>query len=149
MSSVTRNGSDRVGKSKKSRNKVAAAAPVAPAKKKVPVVPLTIGVTVLVVAIAIIAGGGANTTTFVNGEVSRTIATVDECASTVLPLAVPSGETMEDVASGVFEALSRTEGVGLVTVFEDDPRVDIQYCQSYSDDPTLREILGQAGYLAQ
>jgi hypothetical protein len=138
-----------VGKSKKNRNRGQAAAPAAPAKKKAPVVPLTIGVIVLVIAIAIIAGGGANTTTFVNGQVSRTIATVDECASTVLPLAVPEGESMEDVASGVFDALSRTEGVGLVTVFEDDPRVSIEYCQSYSSDPVLRDILSQAGYLAQ
>jgi hypothetical protein len=140
-----------VGKSKKDRNKGQAATPAvpaAPAKKKAPVVPLTIGVIVLVIAIAIIAGGGANTTTFVNGQVSRTIATVDECASTVLPLTVPEGESMEDVASGVFDALSRAEGVGQVTVFEDDPRVSIEYCQSYSSDPVLRDILSQAGYLA-
>lgn len=135
----------------KSKKKGTASAPVPtpPAKKKAPVVPLTIGVIVLVIAIAIIAGGGANTTTFVNGQVSRTIATVDECASATLPLTVPAGETMEDVASGVFDALSRTSGVGLVTVFEDDPRVSIEYCQSYCDEPTLRDVLGQAGYLAQ
>ena len=138
-----------MGKSKKNRNKEQAAAPAAPAKKKAPVVPITIGVIVLFVAIAIIAGGGANTTTFVDGQVSRTIATVDECASTTLPLAVPEGQTMEDVAAGVFEALSRTTGVGLVTVYESDPRVSIEYCQSYSSDPTLRDIIGQAGYLGQ
>ena len=135
----------------KSKKKGTGSAPVPtpPAKKKAPVLPLTIGVIVLVIAIAIIAGGGANTTTFVNGQVSRTIATVDECASASLPLTVPDGETMEDVASGVFDTLSRTSGVGLVTVFEDEPRVDIEYCQSYTSEPALRDILGQAGYLAQ
>ena len=138
-----------MGKSEKYTNKDQAPAPAAPAKKKAPVVPITIGVIVVFIAIAIIAGGGANTTKFVNGRVSRTIATVDECASAELPLVVPEGETMEDVAAGVFEALSRTEGVGLVTVYEENPRVNIQYCQSYSDEPKLRQVLGETGYLAQ
>ncbi|MDF1543081.1 MAG: hypothetical protein RQ731_00840 [Anaerosomatales bacterium] len=133
----------------KNKKKPASAPAAPPAKKKSPVVPLTIGVIAVVVVIAIIAGGGANTTTFVDGQASRTIATVDECASTTLPLAVPEGQTMEDVAAGVFEGLSRTNGVGVVTVYENDPRVNIEYCQSYSSDPTLREVIGQAGYLGQ
>ncbi|MBW6468504.1 MAG: hypothetical protein K0B85_05015 [Coriobacteriia bacterium] len=133
----------------KNKKKPASAPAAPPAKKKSPVVPLTIGVIAVVVVIAIVAGGGANTTTFVDGQVSRTIATVDECASTTLPLDVPEGQTMEDVAAGVFEALSRTTGVGVVTVYENDPRVSIEYCQSYSNEPTLREIIGQAGYLRQ
>jgi hypothetical protein len=139
-----------VAKSKKKRGPVpAAAAATPPARKKAPVVPLTIGVIAVFIVIAVIASANANRATFVDGQISRTIATVDECASATLPLTVPEGQTMEDVAAGVFDALSRTSGVGLVTVFEDGPRVDIEYCQSYSNEPALRQILAQAGYLAQ
>lgn len=138
-----------MGNGNKATDKEQAAAPATSVKKKAPVVPITIGVIVVFIVIAVIASGGANSTEFVNGQVSRTIATVDECASAELALAVPEGETMEDVATAVFEALSRTEGVGLVTVYEENPRVSIQYCQSYANEPALREVLGATGYLAQ
>jgi len=77
------------------------------------------------------------------------MATVDECAFATLTLVVPPGEPIEDVAASVFDALSRGVGVGQVTVHESPPVVEIDYCQSYTDEQQLRELLATTGYLAQ
>ncbi len=140
-----------MGKSKKSKNQAAQAKPApqaAASKRKAPVIPVTIAFVVVLVVIAVIAGSGANQVSLVDGKVTRTIATVDECASATLPLTIPAGETIEDAAESIFDALSKTTGVGVVTVYEDDPRVQIAYCQSNSTEPALREVLAPTGYLA-
>lgn len=135
-------------KKKKMQEPVAPSKPAASTKRKIPIVPVTIAFVVVLIAIVVIAGGGANTTSIVDGKISRTIATVDECATATFPLAIPAGGTIEDAASDIFSALSKTVGVGLVTVYVDDPRVQIEYCKSYSEEPTLRGILAPTGYLA-
>lgn len=145
-----------MGKAKRNRNKqavetAASAKSKSPAKsgaRKAPIVPVTIAIAAIVVVVTLIAGRGATTVTFVDGKVSRTIAAVDECAFTTLQLSIPADVVPEDAAAAVFDALSRTAGVGLVTVYEDDPRVEIDYCQSYTSEPALREALAQTGYLA-
>jgi len=141
-----------MGKAKRTKTKAAPTQPTPHAgsgKRPIPIVPVTIGVVAVLIAIVIIASAGANTVEIVDGKVSRTIATVDECASATLPLAIPAGSTIEEAAEAIFDALSKTAGVGMVTVYEDDPRVSIEYCQSYSSEPGLRETLAPTGYLAQ
>lgn len=137
-----------MGKSKKSTNQQApaqASKPAAPARK-LPIVPITIGVAAVVIVIAIVAGSGAQGIEFVDGKVSRTIATVDECQFTTIAVTLPADETSEDAAAGIFDALSKTTGVGLVSIYEDDPRVEIDFCQSYTSEQQLRAILAEAGY---
>lgn len=136
-----------MGKSKKNRNKQQAApAPAPTPARKLPIVPITIGVVVVLIAIVVVVSSQAQSVNFVDGKTSRTIATVDECAFTTLAISIPEGMSPEDAAQGIFDALSRTTGVGLVTIYEDDPRVEIDYCASYTSEPVLRDILVQAGY---
>ncbi len=104
---------------------------------------------VAVVAIAVIAGRGANTATMVDGKVSRIIATVDECAFATIELQLPAEVSAEDAAAVIFDTLSTEAGVGLVTVYEDGPRVEIDYCQSYTSEPALREALAPTGYVTE
>jgi len=144
-----------VGKSKKNRNKPAPAetsraAAAAPARK-LPILPITIGVAAVIIVIAIAAGSGAQSVQFVDGKASRTIATVDECQFTTIAVTLPADQTPEEAAAGIFDALSKTPrgGVGLVSVYKDDPRVEIDYCQSYTSEPELRAALAEAGYLAE
>lgn len=138
-----------MGKGKRTKKPAAnPQTPAAPNKRKAPVIPLTIGVVVILIAIAVIAGGGANSVALVDGQVSRTIATVDECASTVLTLSIPPDGDTEEAAAAIFDALSKTVGVGEVTVYEENPRVQIEYCQSYTSEPELRSVLAPTGYLA-
>lgn len=154
-----------MGKSKRNRNKQPAATSQQPAAakqqsstakqrstssgRKLPIVPITFGVVAIVIAIVVIAGSGAQDVTFVDGKASRTIATVDECQFTTLAIAIPAEVTSEQAAEDIFDALSDITGVGLVSVYEDDPRVEIDYCQSYTSEPELRSVLAEAGYLAQ
>lgn len=144
-----------MGKSKRNRNKqaeeAASQAAASSAKKKSgkgtsPAIILAIGGVALVVVIAVIAGGGANTVTMVDGKASRIIATVDECAFTTIEIAIPAGVSGEEAATAVFDRLSGEIGVGLVTVYEDNPRVEIDYCQSYTSEPVLRQALADIGY---
>lgn len=102
-----------------------------------------------VILIAIIAGQGAQSVTVVDGQVSRVIATVDECAFTTIDLSIPSDVTTEEAASTIFDTLSTEPGVGRVTVYEDDARVEIDYCQSYNSEPRLREVLVATGYVSE
>ena len=118
-------------------------------KRRSPVMPITVGVVVLLVAAALFAASGPKNVNFLDGQVSRTIATVDECAVATVALQIPDGKTSSDMALAVFDALSKTEGVGVVTVFEDAPRAEINYCQSYSTEAKLQEILAPTGFLAQ
>jgi hypothetical protein len=140
-----------MGEAKRTKSKAAPTQPTPQAgsgKRSIPIVPVTIGVVAILIAIVIIASSGADTVEMVNGQVSRTIATVDECQEANFALAVPAGSTIEEAAEAIFDALSKTAGVGLVTVYAEDPRVNIQYCQSYSNEPALRESLAPTGYLA-
>ena len=125
--------------------------PVNPPKsapaKKAPIMPITLGVVAVFVVVAVVASMNANSVEVVDGQVTRIIATVDECAFATITLDVPADEPIDEVANAVFDALSRTEGVGEVTVYEDPPRVDIDYCQSYSSEPVLREVLAGTGYV--
>jgi len=140
-----------VGSNKSKTNGSGQSQPVeaAPAKKKIPMVPATIAFVVVIIAIVFIASTNAGTVRIVDGKISRTMATVDECAEFTAPLVVPEGQTIEQVAETIFDSLSQTTGVGLVTIYVDDPRVDINYCQSYSNEPALSEILATAGYLGE
>ncbi len=119
------------------------------AKRLSPRVILVIVGVVAVVAIAIIAGSVANTVTMVDGKASRIIATVDECAFATIELQLPAEVSAEDAAAVIFDTLSTEIGVGLVTVYEDEPRVEINYCQSYTSEPVLRQALAQTGYVTQ
>lgn len=121
----------------------------AASQKKIPMVPVTIGFVVLIIAIVFIASTNATSIRIVDGKITRTMATVDECAEFTAPLAIPDGGTIEQAAETIFEALSKTTGVGLVTIYVDDPRIDINYCQSYSNEPALTEIIAATGYLGQ
>ncbi len=116
--------------------------------KKAPVMPITVVVILVLVVVAVIAATNANRLEVVDGKVSRIMATVDECAFATLTLDVPPGEPVEEVAANVFDALSRGVGIGLVTVHETPPVVEIDYCQSYTSEPQLRELLATTGYLA-
>lgn len=141
MAKTTSSGSD---SPKKQSSSVSA-----PATRKFPIVPATIAVAAIVVVIAILAGGRAQDVEVVDGRITRIIATVDECAVTTIPLAVPTGTSMEDVANSIFDRLSRTTGVGEVIVYVDNPRVEINHCQSVTNDATLRGYIAEIGYLAQ
>ncbi len=136
-----------MGKSKSNQNQQmpAQASKAAPARK-LPIVPITIGVAAIVIVIAIVAGSGAQGVEFVDGKASRTIATVDECQFTSIAVTLPPDKTSEEAAEGIFDALSKSTGVGLVSVYEDDPRVEIDFCQSYTSEEQLRAILAEAGY---
>lgn len=137
-----------MGKSNKQKTAQKAPSP-APSKRKAPVLPVIVAIIAVFVVIFLVANASSNKVEFVNGQVSRTMATVDECQATTLPLAIPAGETPETVAEAVFDALSRTAGVGLVTVYEAGPSVHINYCQSYTSEPALRELIAPTGFLAQ
>lgn len=140
-----------MGKTKSTKSKAAPTQPTPQSgsgKRPIPIVPVTIGVVAVLIAIVVIASAGADTVEMVDGQVSRTIATVDECQEATFALAVPAESTIEEAAEAVFDALSKSAGVGLVTVYAEDPRVNIQYCQSYSNEPALREALAPTGYLA-
>ncbi len=138
-----------MAKRKKSKKAGAEANAPAPAPvKKSPAMLITVMVVVVLVVVAVIAMSNANRLEVVDGKVSRIMATVDECAFATLTLNVPPDEPVEVVAETVFDALSRGVGIGRVTVHEQPSMVEIDYCQSYTSEPQLRELLAATGYLA-
>jgi len=120
----------------------------APRKKKAPMLAVTIGITVVLIAFVIAAGTGSSKPVVVDGMVTKTLAQVDECAVATLNLALPAGSDTAEVADDVFNALQGTSGVGKVTVFEEDPRIVVNYCQSFTDESVIRGKLEPTGHLA-
>lgn len=118
-------------------------------RKKSAKMPITIGITVVLVAIAIAAGTGSSKPVVVDGMVTKTLAQVDECAVATVNLALPAGSDTAAVADDIFSALQGTAGVGKVTVYKDDPRVVVNYCQSFTDEAFIRAKVESTGHLVQ
>lgn len=138
-----------MGKSKRNRESTAAESQsaAAPGKKKAPIMPVTIGIAVLLIAIVAFAQASNNRPTLVDGQVSRVIANVDECASTTVALELPADVDTVAAAEAIFDALNGLEGVGRVTVYEENPRAEINYCQSYTGEAQLQATLAPTGYV--
>lgn len=116
-------------------------------KKKAPMIPVTIGIAVVLIAIVAFAQTNSTRPTLVDGQVSRVIANVDECASATVALQLPAEVDTVAAAESIFDALNELEGVGRVTVYDVNPRVEIAYCQSYIGEAELQASLAQTGYV--
>lgn len=114
---------------------------------------LPIGVITAIVAVVFVVGAAVaiNLGTqpqVSNGTISAQIATVNECTRSTFSLAIPDGTSIEKASEEIFDALRMTTGIGLVTVYTDDPRVEVGYCESSNNEPAIRQVLTTTGYLA-
>jgi hypothetical protein len=109
---------------------------------------VTFGIIAAIVVVVLIVNRASDTVRVVDGRATMTVATVDECASTTFAIALQDVEDFDTAVSKLFAALRETEGVGVVTAYADNPRIEIAYCQSYSSEPVLRSLLEPTGYIA-
>lgn len=118
------------------------------APRKAPIGLVTVGIVAAIALIVIIVSNAGGTVRVIDGRASITIATVDECANSTFAIALRDGADFETAAGALFKALQNAEGVGKATAYVDDPRIEIAYCQSYTNEPTLRALLEPTGYIA-
>jgi hypothetical protein len=109
---------------------------------------------VLVGVIAALAIGAffavnASTKPQVQGDViTRTFSSGDPCTSTVVPLAVTAGGDMSDAAEKLFAVLQTLPSITTATIYKDQPRIEVGYCESSLQPGQVEQALAATGLVA-
>ena len=123
------------------------APPTVAPKKKAPMGIILIGVVGIMFVALAFATNSASQVAIVDGKITTQIAQVDQCTQSTYTLAVAEGD-IEKAAKSCFDALRTVPGVGTVTVYVDNPRIEVGYCESQQVPQVIQTALASTGYLA-
>ncbi len=137
--------SNKPGGSSRASAPAAEPAPAKTRQKSGLILGLVVGA-VAVVAIFALANTGKATVS--GDEVSLTIAQVDACASSSIALATPSGGDLKRDANDILSRLKTVTGVGNATIYLSESRIEVNYCESSTNEATIRTALTPSGYVA-
>jgi hypothetical protein len=81
--------------------------------------------------------------------ITRTFSSADPCTSTVVPLAVAKGGDMNDAAKKLFGVLQTLPSITTATIYKDQPRIEVGYCESSLKPGQVEQALAATGLVAK
>jgi len=121
------------------------APPVRAGRKPAVILGLVVGVLGAVVLVALSNGGKAA----VSGDtVMLTVAQVDACSQSNIPLSTPPGGDLARDANDILGLLKSVSGVGNATIYLSQSMIEVNYCESSTDEARIRASLAPSGYVA-
>ncbi len=70
------------------------------------------------------------------------------CTSTMIKVSPNEGVDLADSGEKLLDSFSGMQGIGAVTLYVEDPRVEVQFCDSTTSEQAIREALSTTGLVA-
>jgi len=67
------------------------------------------------------------------------------CTSAVIPMKPAEGVDLDRDGAKLLESLNGMQGIGTVTIHTDDPRAEVQFCDSSTSEEAIRAAMSQTG----
>jgi hypothetical protein len=106
---------------------------------------------VIIVALIAVVGLAAKNTgkpTVTEAAISRTFLPQAPCVTIDIALALSKNADAADAAAKMFEVLQSTAGVSNATVYRDEQRMSVGFCESSTSEEAIREALAPTGFVA-
>jgi hypothetical protein len=119
----------------------------AASKRLSPVALMTVALA-LVVVIAVVVVGQTTKPTQVDGTITKAYGGVGACTTAALALKPADGVDLARDGDKLIGALNGIESVGLVTLYPAESRMTVEYCDSSTDEGTIKNALASTGLVS-
>jgi len=106
---------------------------------------ITIAAGVLLV-LAVITVSNASKPQLAEGKITKSFGgEASACTSATIALTPNEGVDLARSGEKLVDSFTGIQGIGAVTLYVDDPRVEVQFCESTTSEQAIRSALGASG----